>query len=208
VTRAAALRAVGLGAALCGAALGPATAAAQGPGDAARGQQVFAGKHCGRCHVPGERPGAGPALEALRRPQGAYELAGRLWNHAPAMFTVLTQEEIRWPQIGEGEMADLMAYLQADPVRDPAPDLLKGQVALIQKGCLKCHSWKREGARAAADLAERRGSFAPAARWGATLWSHTPRMAAVAIQRGVLYPRFSGNEMGNLLGYLRAGAGP
>ncbi|MBI2490971.1 MAG: c-type cytochrome [Candidatus Rokubacteria bacterium] len=204
MTRANALRTVGLVAALCTTALGPG-AAAQAPGDAARGQRVFAAKHCARCHVPRGQPGVGPALEALRRPQGAYELAGRLWNHAPAMFTVLTQEGIGWPQIGEGEMADLMAYLQADPARDPAPDLSRGQVMLIQKGCLKCHGWKGEGARAAPELSERRGSFAPAARWGATLWSHTPRMAAVAIQRGVLYPRFAGDEMGNLLGFLRGG---
>jgi cytochrome c2 len=197
-----------LGAALCGAALGPVTAAAQTPGEAARGRELFAAKHCARCHVPRPQQGVGPALEALRRPQGADELAGRLWNHAPAMFTVLTQEAIEWPQIGESEMADLMAYLQAEPARDPAPDLARGQVALIAKGCLKCHSWKGEGARAAADLAKRRGRLAPAARWGATLWSHTPRMAAAALQRGVLYPRFSGPEMGNLLGYLRAGAGP
>jgi len=32
-------------------------------------------------------------------------------------------------------------------------------------------------------------------------------MAAVAIQRGVLYPRFSGNEMVDLLGFLRSGTG-
>ena len=35
------------------------------------------------------------------------------------------------------------------------------------------------------------------------MWGHTPRMAAVAIQQGVRYPRFSGDEMVNLIGYLR-----
>jgi hypothetical protein len=32
-------------------------------------------------------------------------------------------------------------------------------------------------------------------------------MAAAAIQQGVLYPRFTGDEMVNLLGFLRTGAG-
>ena len=39
------------------------------------------------------------------------------------------------------------------------------------------------------------------------MWSHTPRMAAVAIQQSVMYPRFTGEEMVNLLGFLRTGAG-
>ena len=194
------------GAILCAAAL-TRGAAAQAPGDATRGQNVFAARHCARCHLPRGQRGMGPAREALRRPQGAYQLTGRMWNHAPAMFTALKQEGVEWPRIGPAEMADLMAFLQADPKRDPSPDLHRGQVVLVSKGCLKCHSWRKEGGRIGPDLAERRASFAPAATWGATMWAHTPRMAAVAIQRGVLYPRFSGDEMAHLLAYLRSGAG-
>jgi cytochrome c2 len=202
--RALAAAALLLGAGLAAGALAP--AAGQAPGDPARGQEVFAAKHCARCHLPRERRGVGPALEELRRPQGAYELAGRLWNHAPAMFTALKQDGVDWPPIGPEEMADLMAYLRADPGRDPAPDMFKGQVALVGKGCLKCHSWRKEGGRVGPDLTERRRSFAPAATWAATMWGHTPRMAAVAIQHGVLYPRFTGDEMMHLIGYLRSGA--
>lgn len=191
---------------LCGAVLARGVAA-QAPTDAERGRAVFTAKHCARCHAPGGRQGVGPALETLRRPQGAYELAGRLWNHAPAMFTVLKHEGLEWPAISADEMAALMAYLQADSKRDPAPDLSKGRMTLISKGCLKCHSFRREGGRLGPDLAERRADYAPASTWAATMWSHTPRMAAAAIQQGVLYPRFTGDEMMNLLGFLRAGAG-
>ncbi len=179
------------------------SAAAPAAGDAARGQEVFAAKHCARCHVPRGQRGVGPPLEELRRRQGAYELTGRLWNHAPAMFTALKQEGVEWPLIDAAEMAALMAYLEADPARDPAPDLARGQVTLIAKGCLKCHSLKGEGGRVGPDLTSVRNRLAPAATWGATMWGHTPRMAAVALQRGVLYPRFSGDEMVNLIGFLR-----
>jgi cytochrome c2 len=195
-----------LGAVLCGAVFVPG-AIAQSPADAERGRAVFTAKHCARCHVPSGQQGVGPALEKLRRPQGAYELSGRLWNHAPAMFTVLKQEGIGWPAISAVEMADLMAYLQADPKADAAPDLAKGRMTLISKGCLKCHSFRREGGHLGPDLAERRADYAPASTWAATMWSHTPRMAAAAIQQGVLYPRFTGDEMVNLLGFLRTGAG-
>ena len=199
-----ALGALVLGAALCAGAPGRG-AAAEAPGDAARGQNVFASRHCARCHVPRGQRGMGPALEEVRRPQGAYELTGRLWNHAPAMFTALKQEGVAWPQIGVAEMADLMAFLGGDPKHDPSPDLARGQVVLVSKGCLKCHSFRKEGGRVGPDLAERRAALAPAATWGATMWAHTPRMAAAAIRLGVLYPRFAGDEMAHLLGFLRSG---
>lgn len=206
MTRGRALGSLLLGGALGVVALGRGLAGAQPAGDAARGQEVFLAKNCAHCHLPGGPRGMGPALEQLRRPQGAYELAGRLWNHAPAMFTVLAQEGVEWPQISAAEMADLTAFLQADPGRDPPPDLFRGRATLVSKGCLKCHSFRNEGGRIGPDLAERRDSYAPAARWAAAMWRHTPRMAAVAIQQGVLYPRFSGDEMVHLLGFLRSGA--
>lgn len=195
-----------LGVALCAIVLAQ-TALAQTAGDAEPGRAVFTAKHCARCHDPGGRQGPGPALETLRRSQGAYELAGRLWNHAPAMFTVLKQADIEWPTISAEEMANLMIYLQADPKKDPAPDLSKGAMTMVAKGCLKCHRFRREGARLGPDLEERRADYAPANVWAAVMWRHAPRMAAVAMGQGLSYPRFTGDEMVNLLGFLRAGQG-
>jgi cytochrome c2 len=203
-TRAGAPALIGLAlAALVAAGAAPGDAGAQDAGDPARGQEVFAAKQCGRCHKLRPQEGVGPALETLRRPQGAWELAGRMWNHAPAMFTVLKVEGLEWPRLDAAEMANLMAYLQADPTRDPPVDRAKGRLILVSKGCLKCHTWKGEGARIGPELAERRASFAPASTWAATMWGHTPRMAAVALERGILYPRFTGDEMRHLLGFLR-----
>ena len=79
--------------------------AAEAPGNAERGQAVFAAKQCVRCHAPRGQPSVGPVIEELRRPQGAYELAGRFWNHAPAMFTSLRREGIAWPEISPAETA-------------------------------------------------------------------------------------------------------
>lgn len=182
---------------------------AQSEGDPARGQDIFAAKQCGRCHRPPPEASVGPPLPVLRRPQGAYELAGQLWNHAPAMFTVLRIEGLEWPRIDASDMANLMAYLQADAARDPVADPVKGQMILVAKGCLKCHTWKGEGARIGPELTERRSRFAPAATWAATMWAHTPRMAKVALERSIVYPRFTADEMVHLLGFLRGeGAAP
>ena len=179
---------------------------AEPPGDPARGRETFTTKECARCHQPRGQAGVGPALEQLRRPQGAFALAGRLWNHAPAMFTVLKMESLSWPQISAAEMGDLMAYLEADPSRDPAPDPSKGQLMLLRKSCLKCHSVRGEGARLAPDLAAHRPAYDSAVAWATRMWAHVPAMAAKAIEVGVLYPRFAEDEMLNLVAFLRSRA--
>ncbi len=174
--------------------------------DPEEGRATFIGKQCIRCHPADGRQAAGPALSDLRRPQGEMELAGRLWNHVPAMFSMITREGSEWPRISVGEMADLMAYLQADPARDPEPDLAKGQVTLLRKGCLKCHSLKREGGQVEPDLAQPGSAYESGVAWTAAMWTHTPGMARMASRQGIPYPRFSGDEMGNLLGFLRHAA--
>ena len=35
------------------------------------------------------------------------------------------------------------------------------------------------------------------------MWTHTPRMFGMAASQGLPYPRFTGDEMNNLLAYLR-----
>lgn len=200
------LTAIVLGAALAalGAGMG---AAAEKPGDPARGGAVFEQKRCARCHLTrGREQGTGPPLEAIRQPQGALQLAGRLWNHAPVMFAAFEKEGLKWPEISREEMADLMAYLRADPARDPSPDLFQGQVLLIRKGCLKCHRLRREGGAVGVELTARRESYGSAVAWAATIWNHSARMAGHSTRIGLVYPRFSGDEMGHLLGFLRSAA--
>ncbi|MBI3456720.1 MAG: c-type cytochrome [Candidatus Rokubacteria bacterium] len=198
-----------IGAGVLAAALGPGLGgAAETPGDAARGRALFAEKQCVRCHLPHEQRGVGPALEELRRPQGALELAGRLWNHAPAMFALLQQQGLEWPRISAAEMADLMAYLRADPSRDPAPDLVQGQFLLVRKGCLKCHPLRGEGGAVGIELTKYLGGYRSPVAWATTVWNHSPRMAGYSTRLGVLYPRFTGDEMVNLFGSLKAATSP
>lgn len=199
-----AVAAVLLGAGLMGAGTG---AAEEPGGDPGRGSTVFEGKRCSSCHLPhGRGQGMGPALEAIREPQGILRLAGRLWNHAPVMFATFEKEGLKWPEITQEQMADLMAYLQADASRDPAPDLFQGQVLLIRKGCLKCHRLRGEGGSVGIELTRYRRGYGTPVAWATTIWNHSPRMAGHMVRTGLLYPRFAGDEMGNLLGFLRSAA--
>lgn len=182
-------------------------AAAEVPENMERGRVVFTSKKCSRCHAPRGQQGVGPALEELQRRQGILELTGRLWNHAPAMFEMLKREGLEWSQITVDEMADLMVYLQASPVWDPMPNLFAGQVILVRKGCLKCHRLRGEGGSVGTELTKYHGGYESPIVWAATVWNHSPRMAGHAERMGILYPRFTGEEMVNLFGFLRNVAG-
>ncbi|MBI4012277.1 MAG: c-type cytochrome [Candidatus Rokubacteria bacterium] len=192
---------VGIG--VAAAALGLARAA-DPAGDAARGRLLFEAKGCARCHIPrGLLPGIGPPLDVVRRPQGVIELAGRLWNHAPGMAALFEREGLAWPELGREQIADLVAYLQADPVRDPGADPRRGQVVLVAKGCLKCHRLRGEGGAVATELTGYRARYESPVGWATTVWNHSPRMARLAAAMGILYPRFTGDEMANLVEFLR-----
>jgi cytochrome c2 len=183
--------------------------AGQTPRDTDRGRAVFEVSGCVRCHVPrAEKQGIGPPLEAIRRPQGAFQVAGRLWNHAPGMFAVFEKEGLRWPEMTREQMTELMAYLQAEPARDTTADLLQGQIVLVRKGCLKCHRLRSEGGTVAMELTEYHGGYESPVIWATTIWNHAPRMAEHAARLGVLYPRFVGDEMANLVAFLRSVATP
>lgn len=181
-------------------------AAAEMPGDAEQGEKLFISKDCSRCHMPFGEWRGGPKLEVLQRRQGALELAGRLWNHAPAMFEMLSREGLEWPRITVEEMADLMAYLQADPSRDPSPNLFAGQVILVRKGCLKCHRLRGEGGSLGIELTKYHGGYESPLVWAATIWNHSPQMAEHVRRMDLLYPRFTGEEMVNLFGFLKHAA--
>jgi hypothetical protein len=122
------------------------------------------------------------------------------------MFATLLKEGTEWPKITPLEMADLMAYLQADPSRDPAPSLPRGQGLLVRKGCLKCHRFRGEGGSVGIELTKYPDGYQSPVAWATLIWNHSPRMAGHAARMGLLYPRFSSDEMGNLLGFLRSAA--
>jgi cytochrome c len=120
------------------------------------------------------------------------------------MFGAVEQEGLRWPDLTREQMGHLMVYLQAEPTRDPEPDPRRGQAVLVRKGCLKCHQLRGEGGSVAIDLGQARAGFESAVAWATMVWNHAPRMAQHAARLGVLYPRFAGDEMSQLVLFLRS----
>jgi mono/diheme cytochrome c family protein len=175
-------------------------------GDREQGRRLFEAKGCIVCHAPTGKPKEiGPSLSALQRPQGLLELAGRLWNHAPSMQQLLAQQGKTWPTLSTKEMADLAAFFLAKPGADRPGSKTRGQVLLFKKGCLKCHTFFGEGAGVGPDLA-RFPHYGSPLEWATSVWDHAPKMRAKAEKLGTDYPRFEGDEMIDLVEFLKASA--
>ena len=79
------------------------------PGDARKGERVFASKNCAVCH---NDPASGaPSLKG--RNLNSIAMASALWRHGPSMLARMRDKNLKWPEFRNREMSDLVAYLNA-----------------------------------------------------------------------------------------------
>jgi cytochrome c551/c552 len=169
----------------------------------AAGRAVFIAKGCAVCHEERAVLQA-PHLSALRRDRTFFQLSTDLWNHAPIMWANLSEPGLRWPRLTASEVTALAAYLNGAAPSDAAPDRRHGQLVLTQKQCLACHSLGGQGRGQAREM-----TLLPHldrdAVWIAGLWNHIPSMIVQTPVQKVAYPTFEGQELRDLIGFLRDG---
>ena len=174
------------------------------PGDPKAGMRVFFDKGCARCHsVLGEGGRSAPDLG--RAPAGhlsSSELLAAMWNHAPSMWEKMRIEGVAPPKFAEQDTANLFAFLYSVRSLDEPGDAEHGRALLSQKHCLDCHQLGAAGGRTGPDLAKWAGYRNPVS-WMQAMWNHAPGMQSVMAARGVQWPVFSGNDMSDLMAYIR-----
>lgn len=83
-------------------------------GDPTRGQQLVTDKGCLVCH---SMSGAGGAragrLDGLKGLDSPWSVVAQMWNHAFLMQLETQAQRGSWTRLSAGEMADLVAFLQA-----------------------------------------------------------------------------------------------
>lgn len=88
------------------------------PGDAQRGWTVYKEKRCGSCHgSTGPRSVAPAFARVVEKLQTPLAVITAMWNHAGRMTEAMEEQNVAWPVLKGGEMADLMAYLLASQRR-------------------------------------------------------------------------------------------
>jgi mono/diheme cytochrome c family protein len=120
------------------------------PGDAARGKQVFAARHCASCHGITDSPNAAaPPVAKWESLADPVVLAQQMWNHGAKMRAEFAKKKLTWSTITAQELTDMLVYLQNLPqTRSLAanfafPPSDTGDKLFVSKGCSECHTGKR-----------------------------------------------------------------
>lgn len=171
-------------------------------GDVKEGWKIFNRKKCSQCHsIWGEGGKGGPDLGTL--PQlyvSQSQLAALMWNHGPEMWGRMNTRKIPVMKFDKKEMADLFAFLYFIRYMDEPGDLQEGKKLIETKSCNKCHTLK-EGTQT--DLS-RWGMYVNPILWAQMMWNHAPQMEQEMQKRGIARVEFKGNEMVDLIAYIRS----
>ena len=174
------------------------------PGTPERGEKLFRDKQCAGCHAIGGKGGkVGPELGRAHH-VSLTQFAGLMWNHGPAMWARMKEHGIQAPELTGQEMADIVAYLYTAHYFDPAAgNSTRGRQVLETKGCVSCHSVRGSGGKVATDFATSNVVGSPAAVVAA-MWNHSRSMEDQASKQGVKLPTLKGQELADLVTYLRS----
>jgi cytochrome c551/c552 len=172
------------------------------PGDPRKGEDVFASKGCGDCHVTGDekRKIIAPNLSRIELRESVTETASLMWNHGPMMLQNMKDRSIDWPRFEGNEMADLIAYLYFLDFADKPGDAKQGEGVFTARGCVNCHGQKGSGK--GPDLATITHFDSPI-RMIQLMWNHAQTMEDMLITQNKHWPELTGSEMRNLYAYIR-----
>jgi mono/diheme cytochrome c family protein len=178
-------------------------------GDVRRGEQVFTGKGCARCHsIAGSGGPGGPPLDRLRRANSPVIVAAAMWNHWPRMADAMRARNIPRPTLQDQEMLDLIAFLVAtgkdtsgetQQVVPGTPE--RGLQLFTDKKCAVCHAIGGRGGGAAPDLGRPTQGLS-LTQFATRMWNHGPTMAARMKERAIDIPQLAGQDMADILAYL------
>lgn len=169
------------------------------PGDEGRGRKAFEELGCAACHEGRRMPGTPQVRDLARNPRTVGQMAGALWNHAPAMAEAARSAGLRWSTMEPQEMVDLIAYFFSMRFYQETGDPERGGAVFAEKRCDLCHG---EGAEAQ-DLRDL-GHELSAIRVARFMWQHGVEMLHRMEELQIPWPTFAGDEFVDLLAFLKS----
>jgi mono/diheme cytochrome c family protein len=173
------------------------------PGDMKEGWKVFTVKKCSTCHaIWGEGGKEGPDLGSLPESYVSQtQLAALMWNHWPEMSGKMEARKISPPKMDKKEMADLFAFLNFLRYMDEPGNPQNGKRLTETKHCNKCHPILKEGGKG--DLSPW-GMYMNPILWAQMMWKHALQMEREMKKKGLPPVEFKGNEMVDIIAYIRS----
>lgn len=158
----------------------------QMPAPENNGQALFQSKGCAACHA------GAMALENRLRGQTLTDIAADMWDHAPNM----PQPP---PQLTVDEMRQILGYIWARQYFGGQGSAEHGKRVFAEKGCATCHNNPSSGAP---NLAAQGKNAYTDITVVSVLWDHGPQMLQQMRQKNINWPRFTAQQMSDLIAYL------
>jgi mono/diheme cytochrome c family protein len=172
--------------------------------DSQRGERLFQTEGCVQCHsIEGKGGQKAPDLgKRIDRNYTPALLASVMWNHAPSMWSAMKQQGIQTASLSEQAAADLFAYFYAARFFDKPGDAARGKRVFSVKHCSECHGLATSIAAGATPVAQWQSLGHPILLAEA-MWNHSANMRQRFAQREFAWPEVTGQELTDLLVYLR-----
>jgi cytochrome c2 len=171
--------------------------------DSDRGAALFKSLACVQCHsINGVGGKTGPDLgRIVDRNFTPASLAATMWNHAPTMWGSMRANDIHAGDLDEQAAADLFAYFYSTRFFEMPGDAARGK-RVLESGCARCHGMSAATEPGIPPVMEWKSANTPF-ELVERMWNHLPRMEAMAAAKRITLPHLSGQELVDLLVYVR-----
>ena len=153
--------------------------------DAASGRAAFA-ENCEKCHT------GAMALESRVKDRTWMELGAAMWNHEPMMKSA--------PVLPLEEMRKILAWVWEAQYQGPHGNQAAGQRVFEQAGCVTCHRSPANGAPMSPRAKEK---FTPYSMVVLS-WGPSRAMHQQMLDKGLVWPKLSPENMNDLVAYLNS----
>ena len=174
------------------------------PMDSQRGDKLFETQGCVQCHkLKGHGGTTAPDLSrVLDRAYTPAELAGTMWNHAPAMWGSIQRKGMKVGELDRQTAADLFASFYSARYFEMPGDAARGKRLFNEKSCTNCHGLTASPNAQAKPVNQWQSVSDPIALVGA-MWNHSPAMWSELSKRKAAWPALTAQDLSDLLVYLR-----
>jgi mono/diheme cytochrome c family protein len=147
------------------------------------GEKLFQSKGCAQCHS------GATSMEHFLQNQTLTDIAAAMWDHRPDMKQA--------PQMTPEEMRQLLGYIWARQYFTGTGNPDRGKKVFASKSCGTCHNDPASGA-------PKLGKGQSDVTMVAALWEHGPHMLDLMNSKKIAWPRFTAQQMDDLVAYLNS----